>query len=71
MRACLSASALARVQIVTKRLKMQGFIVSDYMAEIGPEFGANMAQYVQEGKVVVREKVFEGISSTGAAFVGE
>ncbi len=57
------------MQIVTKRLKMQGFIVGDYIAEIGAEFAQNMAQYVLEGKVVVKEKVFEGIASTGAAFV--
>lgn len=56
-------------QIVTKRLKMQGFIVSDYAAELGAEFGQNMAQYVTQGKVAVREKVFEGITKTGAAFV--
>lgn len=56
------------LHIVTKRLKMQGFIVSDYAAEIGAEFAKNMAQYVLEGKVVVKEKVFDGIASTGAAF---
>jgi NADPH-dependent curcumin reductase CurA len=56
------------LQIVTKRLKMQGFIVGDYAAEIGAEFAKNMAQYVLEGKVVVKEKVFDGIASTGAAF---
>lgn len=47
---------------------MQGFIVGDYPPAIGPEFATNMAQYVTEGKVVVREKVFDGIGSTGAAF---
>lgn len=57
------------VQVITKRLKIQGFIVSDYAAEIGKEFAQNMAQYVINGKVVVREKVFEGISNAGAAFV--
>lgn len=55
--------------MVTKRLKMQGFIISDCMASIAAEFGQNMSQYVLEGKLVVKEKVFEGISSTGAAFV--
>jgi NADPH-dependent curcumin reductase CurA len=48
---------------------MQGFIVSDYLPDIGPEFATNMAQYVTEGKIVVKEKVFDGIASTGAAFV--
>lgn len=55
-------------QIVTKRLLMQGFIVSDYMPDIGPEFATNMGQYVTDGKIVVREKVFDGVGSTGAAF---
>lgn len=48
---------------------MQGFIVGDYAAEIGTEFAQNMAQYVLDGKVVVKEKLFDGIASTGAAFV--
>jgi len=55
--------------VVTKRLKMQGFIVSDYFAEMGAEFGQDMAKYVMEGKVVVREKVFNGINNAGSAFV--
>lgn len=54
---------------MTKRLKMQGFIVGDYLPAIGAEFGQNMFKYVLEGKLVVKENVFEGISSTGAAFV--
>jgi len=48
---------------------MQGFIVSDYFAEMGAEFGQDMAKYVMEGKVVVREKVFNGINNAGSAFV--
>jgi NADPH-dependent curcumin reductase CurA len=59
----------ARHQVVTKRIKMQGFIVSDYMAELGAEFASNMAQYVLQGKVVVKEKVTQGIEHAGAAFV--
>jgi NADPH-dependent curcumin reductase CurA len=36
---------------VTKRIKMQGFICSDFTAELGPEFATSMAAYVQQGKV--------------------
>lgn len=61
--------ALLFLQVVTKRLKMQGFIVSDYFAEMGAEFGQDMAKYLTDGKVVVREKVFNGINNAGSAFV--
>eukprot|EP00775_Hariotina_reticulata_P009113 gene9113-9282_t len=55
--------------VVTKRLKMQGYIVSDYSAELGAEFATNMAEYVQQGKVKVTEHVTEGLENAGAAFV--
>lgn len=38
------------------------------MAELGAEFASNMAQYVLQGKVAVREKLTEGIENAGKAF---
>jgi hypothetical protein len=56
-------------QVVTKRIKMQGFIVADYAPELGAEFASNMAEYVQSGKVRAVEHVTVGIENAGAAFV--
>jgi len=48
---------------------MQGFIVVDYMAELGAEFATKMAEYVQQGQVKVTEHVTDGIENAGVAFV--
>jgi len=58
-------------QVVTKRIKMQGLIVGDYMSdrELMHEFRTKMTQYVQEGKVKVTEHVTEGIEKAGRAFI--
>jgi NADPH-dependent curcumin reductase CurA len=48
---------------------MEGFIVSDYMQELGAEFGTIMAQHVQQGKVKALEHTTEGIENSGRAFV--
>ena len=56
---------------MTKRIKMQGLIVGDFHGdkELMHEFRTNMAQYVQEGKVKVREHLTEGIENAGTAFI--
>jgi NADPH-dependent curcumin reductase CurA len=56
-------------QVVTKRIKMQGFIVADYAPELGAEFAKNMGEYVQQGKVKAVEHVTEGIENAGKAWV--
>lgn len=56
------------LQIVGKRIKMQGFIVGDYY-DMLPEFMENMSKYVIEGKVKTTEHVTQGIENAGAAFV--
>ncbi len=60
---------MLQLQIIGKRIKMQGFIVSDYAAELGMEFADNMAQYVLEGKVKAVEHITEGLTNAGTAFV--
>lgn len=59
------------LQIVTKRIKMQGFIAGDYMAdqELMHEFGTNMTKWVREGRVKVVNHVTEGIEHAGRAFI--
>jgi NADPH-dependent curcumin reductase len=55
--------------ILTKRLTIRGFIVSDFAAR-REEFLRDMSQWVREGKVKHRECVSEGLDNAPAAFMG-
>jgi hypothetical protein len=55
--------------VVTKRLRMQGFIVSDHNDRL-PAFHGDMGAWVREGKVRYRETVVDGIENAPAAFIG-
>ena len=54
--------------IVGKRLRLQGFIVSDFFARQG-EFLGEMTGWIAEGKVRWRETVDEGIEAAPGAFL--
>jgi hypothetical protein len=55
--------------IVRKRLRVQGYIVSDSMDQIG-EFRVEMARRIAEGEIHHRETVVEGIENAPQAFIG-
>ncbi len=55
--------------VVAKRLKMQGFIVSDHN-DILPQFTADMAKWLKEGRIKYKETVYEGIEKAPDAFLG-
>jgi NADPH-dependent curcumin reductase CurA len=55
--------------VLTKRLTIRGFIVSDFAARHA-DFLRDMSQWVREGKVKHREFVTEGLDSAPAAFMG-
>src|SRR4051794_20536691 len=55
--------------VVTKRLRLQGFIVSDHTARFG-DFMREVAPWVAEGKIDCRETLVEGIENVPAAFAG-
>jgi len=55
--------------VLTKRLTIRGFIVSDFAARHA-EFLRDMSQWVREGKVKYREFVTEGLDSAPGAFIG-
>lgn len=57
------------MSIVGKRLKMQGFIVSDYMARSG-EFYQDMGQWIADGKIQWKETIVDGIEKAPEAFIG-
>ena len=54
---------------VTKRLRIEGFIVSDHFDRL-PAFLAEVGPWVQDGSVRYRETVVEGIENAPAAFIG-
>jgi NADPH-dependent curcumin reductase len=62
------AAAMMR-NVLTKRLTIRGFIVSDFAARHG-DFLSDMSQWVREGKVKHKEFVTEGLDSAPAAFMG-
>jgi NADPH-dependent curcumin reductase CurA len=62
------ANSLMRA-VLTKRLNIRGFIVSDFAAMHG-DFLRDMGQWVREGKVKYKEFVTEGLDSAPAAFFG-
>jgi len=55
--------------VVTKRLRLQGFIVSDHTARFG-EFMREVVPWVAEGMIECRETLVEGIENVPAAFAG-
>jgi NADPH-dependent curcumin reductase len=62
------ASSMMRA-VLTKRLTIRGFIVSDFAAR-RPDFLRDMSQWVREGKVRHRECVTEGLDTAPDAFMG-
>jgi NADPH-dependent curcumin reductase CurA len=57
------------VFIVGKSIKMQGFIVSDFL-DMVPSFYADMGQWIREGKIKWQETVLDGIDKAPQAFLG-
>ncbi|MES1202141.1 MAG: NADP-dependent oxidoreductase [Pseudomonadota bacterium] len=54
--------------IVGKRLKLQGFIVFDFM-DMREQFLAEMAQWVKDGRIKWEETIENGIENAPAAFL--
>jgi NADPH-dependent curcumin reductase CurA len=55
--------------ILTNRIKVQGFIVSDRM-ELWPKALADLAGWVATGRIKYRETVTEGLENAPRAFIG-
>lgn len=56
--------------ILTKRLTVRGFLVSDWFAGHMSDFRRDMAQWIRDGKVRYREDVVEGLEAAPQAFIG-
>lgn len=55
--------------LLARRIRMQGFIISDYNARVG-EFHRDMTQWVKEGRVKSREDIVNGLENAPSAFLG-
>jgi NADPH-dependent curcumin reductase CurA len=55
--------------IVTKRLRVEGFIVTDHMKRYGA-FLEEVGPWVRDGKLVYRETIVDGIDNVPSAFAG-
>jgi len=55
--------------VVTKRLRIQGFIISDHYDRFG-EFYAQALEWYREGRLRYRETIVEGIDNAPRAFLG-
>jgi NADPH-dependent curcumin reductase CurA len=55
--------------VLTKRLTIRGFIVSDFAAHYN-DFIRDMPQWVKEVRIKYREDVAEGLQNAPATFIG-
>jgi NADPH-dependent curcumin reductase CurA len=55
--------------VVTKRLRLQGFIISDHFDRFG-EFAREATEWVRDGRLQYRETVVDGIENAPKAFLG-
>ena len=56
--------------ILTKRMKMQGFIIFDDYGHRYGEFFQQMSEWLAAGKIKFREDMVEGLENAPAAFMG-
>jgi hypothetical protein len=55
--------------VVTKRLRIQGFIVTDQFASF-PAFLAEVGPWVRDGQLQYRETIVDGLENAPRAFAG-
>ena len=61
--------SLLQGMILSRSIKMQGFIVSNYVHRV-PDFIGDMSKWMAEGKIQYREHMVEGLENAPEAFLG-
>ncbi|WP_299003065.1 NADP-dependent oxidoreductase [uncultured Shewanella sp.] len=56
-------------QIITKKLKIEGFIVFEHWAHY-PEFTALMSQWLANGDIIAEQTIYHGLKQAPEAFLG-
>jgi hypothetical protein len=57
-------------QILSKKIKVQGFIIFDTFGHLYPEFASEMAGWIAAGKIKYREEIIDGLENAPSAFIG-
>jgi NADPH-dependent curcumin reductase CurA len=55
--------------VLTKRLRLQGFIVTDYIGQM-PDFLRDVSGWLQEGRIRYREDTVQGLENAPTALMG-
>jgi NADPH-dependent curcumin reductase CurA len=63
-------SPLLMRTLLTKRIRMQGFIIFDDYGHRYPEFAKDMAQWLASGQIKFREDIVDGLENAPQAFIG-
>ncbi|KAG0050771.1 hypothetical protein BGZ83_004460 [Gryganskiella cystojenkinii] len=58
------------MNVVAKRLTIQGFIVSDFASEVAADFARDVGGWLVKKEIIYKEDVAVGIESTPQAFIG-
>ena len=61
--------SLLQSMILQRSIKMQGFIVSNYVHRL-PDFVGDMSQWLASGKIKYREDMVDGLENAPEAFLG-
>lgn len=56
--------------LLTRRIKMQGFIIFDDYGHRYGEFAGQMGAWLKEGRIKFREDLFDGLENAPQAFIG-
>jgi NADPH-dependent curcumin reductase CurA len=63
-------SPLLMQTVLTKRIRMQGFIIFDDYGPRYPEFAKDMGLWLNQGKITFREDIVDGLENAPKAFIG-
>ena len=63
-------SPLLMRTLLTKRIRMQGFIIFDDYGQRYPEFAKDMGQWLAQGKIKFCEDIVDGLENSPQAFIG-
>ena len=58
------------INVVSKRLTIQGFQVVDFAAEVAADFERDVGGWLINNEIIYREDIAVGIESTPQAFIG-
>ncbi len=61
--------SMLQSMILSRRIKMQGFIISDHTDRVG-DFTRDMSTWLMQGKVKYREHMVDGLENAPEAFLG-